>query len=144
MELVGTLEASGQIGVGVKKNIWVDYCIFVEIVMIGLAEAVHLSAMVLGWNFSRCSLVFMGAAGFFCILSALLLAVICVRVGKGREAQKRLRINGKGMWGLWVVFLLLAGSQLFFVCRGNVLYRQGDMMVETVGSFLTRDRKSVV
>ena len=58
------LEGGGRIGAGVKKNIWVDYWIFGEIVIIGLAEMVHLITMVLGWTFERCSLVFMGTAGF--------------------------------------------------------------------------------
>lgn len=133
------LEGGGRIGAGVKKNIWVDYWIFGEIVIIGLAEMVHLITMVLGWTFERCSLVFMGTAGFLGILWAILSAMICVKAGKEKGTRKGAKIKSKEVWSLWAIFFLLVGTQLFFVCRGNVPYRQGDMMVETVESFLSSD-----
>ena len=45
---------------GVKKGLFGDFLIAGEIIIIGLAAAAHLSAIVLGWSFGRCALVFAG------------------------------------------------------------------------------------
>lgn len=40
---------------------------------------------------------------------------------------------------LYGIFALMVALQLIFIVMGNAIYRKGDMMVETVGSFLVSD-----
>lgn len=123
----------------VKKMRMGDYLITGEVVIIGLAAAVHLVGVVTGWSVSRCALLLAGAAAGG--LGGILLFLIWKIKGdhaKGDSWGKRPVLLGreKVLYGL---FLLLFLSQLIFLCVGNTVYRGGDMTVETVGSFLATD-----
>ena len=128
-----------------KKNIWIDYLILGEIVIIGLAEAVHLAAIVFGWTFQRCTMWFLWAVGIVCVLAAGVLVFKCLVLTKNGkqhgagESQKRIWQNDRVEWILFMVFIMLLLSQLLFIWMGQGPYVNGDMMVETVESFLEAD-----
>lgn len=53
-----------------------------------------------------------------------------------RSAEGRRNRTEMVLYGL---FLAVAASQLIFICAGDTMYREKDMTVETVGSFLVSD-----
>lgn len=114
-----------------KKYVFGDYLLILAVVTLGLAEIMHAGALFLGWPISRCSKLF--AVGFL----VLLVAGVAFGVYRGRK-RERVRITGKS-YGWYVLFALLLVSQIAFICLGNGGYRNGDMTVETVGSFLVHD-----
>lgn len=125
-----------------KKNTGMDIILIGMSMVIGLAEAAHLAAMVLGWSFSRCALLFVVAAvGVVCILGGI------YGYGKvtGRQAAGANELSGKKAgknritYILCGVFVLVVLSQMVFIGLGEGIYRQGDMTVETVRSFLAED-----
>jgi len=118
-----------------------------EILMIGLAGTAHLGAVFLGRSFSDC-------VKFFCILlgAALALSVFVILCSltsplwrenrkkpwnlPGAKASVKTETSGRVMA---CVFILLALAQLIWIAANGGTYRQGDMTVETVGSFLCSD-----
>ncbi len=119
-------------------------------VMVGLAEVFHLCAVFLKVPFSRCTMWF-GEAGL--LLAGLSLAVCICRqralaggAASGQVKRMQVKLTGSGYpWGkaekiLAGIFGLLVLSQVIFLLAGGGLYRQGDMTVETVGSFLYADQ----
>lgn len=135
----------GSVPTIVKKNIWMDYLIMGEIVMIGLAEAVHLAAMLFDWTFQRCTMWFLGLVGIVCVLLAGVLVFKCRGAAKGGKGQdvrenRMFFLHGdRAEWILYTVFILLFFSQLLFIWMGQEPYVKGDMTVETVESFLEAD-----
>lgn len=119
-----------------------DMIITAEILAIGMAEAVHLGGVFLGWPFSRCVFVYamllVGAA-----VGAALLAVTKRRHGAAAEEGRGcLGPEGARRWTEalpWGIFVLLALSQLIFIFTGDTVYTDGDMTVETAESFLAAD-----
>ena len=132
-------------GNNVKKNIWVDYLILGEIVMIGLAEAVHLATILFGWTFQQCTRWFLWAVGIMCVLLAGVLAFKCLGLRKNGmlheagESQKQMVPKDWVERILFMVFAMILLSQLLFIWLGQGPYVNGDMMVETVESFLEAD-----
>lgn len=120
-----------------KDNAWADRLLTGEILLIGTAQIAHLWGVFLHRPFSECVLVFI-------VLAAVLLA------GAGGLAVVRLRREGRswklpdksilaGNHGerlLLLILGLLIIGQIFYIAAGSSAYRQGDMTVETVGSFL--------
>lgn len=131
-----------QTGEHVKKNTIGDYLITAEIVMIGLAETVHLAAVFLHWSFAKCVMLFGCMAGIAAV-AGLVLLVFSLRRNLWKkpfsESRRVLDRFGPAEAVLYAVPLLLMVSQLIFICVGNTVYRGGDMTVETVGSFLAAD-----
>ena len=128
---------------GVKKGLFGDFLIAGEIIIIGLAAAAHLSAIVLGWSFGRCALVFAGLVCAALAGGAGVLLFRWIHSGKrffgGEDRIFALRNPGRREGCLYAVFALICLSQLIFICMGDTNYREGDMTVETVGSFLASD-----
>lgn len=99
--------------------------------ILGLAELLHVGAVFLNWPISRCSKLF--AAGLVVFLAAgIAFGVYC-----GRKQEKKSFV-GKNLIG-YTLFAVLVVSQFIFICLGNESFRDGDMTVETVGSFLLYD-----
>ena len=119
-----------------RKNTFGDCLIAGGIAVIGMAEAWHLAAVFLKLAFTDCAR-----------LIAVSLSILLV-LGTGFLIARRKRIFAKdgrktsaGVLGqlFYAAFVLMAVSQLIFIGIGNATYRSGDMMVETVESFLVSD-----
>lgn len=102
------------------------------IALTGVAEAAHLYGVFLHRPLSECAIL-------FGILSALaLIALVTVAIWR-RRRRRQPGIKGEDGLAtriLLVCVILLAVSQLLYIVMGKGVYRQGDMTVETVGSFL--------
>ena len=114
-------------------------------ICIGLAEAAHLGAVVLGWSFSRCVLLFGVAAGTMTILAigVLVLGILSDRkkgkIGKNvRPKQTKTKYNLAACLPA-VAFAMLALWQLAMIRKGLAVYVDGDLTLETVASFLESD-----
>ena len=118
-----------------------DALITGELIMIGLAVAAHITAVFTGQSFSRCAVLFiiflgiaLAAAGCLVLFEKLSGGKpVCVKWGNRASTMDR---TDKILLG---VFLLTAFTQLVFVLWNAGIYTQGDMTVETVGSFLQTD-----
>lgn len=111
----------------------------------GLAEAAHLGAIFLGWSFSDCAMVFCFLTGLAAVMAAAILLWKKKKQGKkGRlkvlDTQAHWQI---GQHKLWTVLIFACGLlvllQLAVIIEGNSVYRQGDLTVEAVNSFLNAD-----
>lgn len=119
-----------------------DFILTGWIICIGLAEAAHLVAVLLGQSFSRTVnliILMYGVLGALCVIILSVHALICRRSrGRGRMALKPSPIGRRQM-----VFSLLAVgvflSQILFLILGSCEYRQWDMTLETVQSILETD-----
>lgn len=129
----------------VKKSIWGDYVITGAVVMIGLAEAVHFGALFLGWSLSRCSVLFgiLLLVALIAVLGAVAVKkYIALAKAKGVEDEKKRQKRKKADLApviTGVIFGAVVLAQVVFICNGGEIYRDGDMTVETVGSFLVND-----
>ncbi len=110
------------------------------LVIIGLAEAAHLAAVFLGWPFSRAIRMFVAEAVGFCAISG------GIWLWSARKSTGRIRRKKESFqlttfrFGLILSFVLLAIWQIVTMMSGDAVYRTGDMMVETVETFLDTDR----
>lgn len=128
-----------------KKGLSGDYLIAGEIVIIGLAAAAHLAAVFFGWSFSRCALLFgvllcagLAGGGGIWLFHRIRSGKPFFR-GENGAAVLRVRFGSRTEGWLYAVFALMFLSQLIFICMGDTDCREGDMTVETVGSFLASD-----
>lgn len=119
-----------------KKLFWTDVVLLFLLAMIGAAEVAQLCGVFLHWPFSRCVPVF----GVTFMLSVSALCGMLFFMGRKQEKTARVREKLSGreklFAGLAVVLFL---SQAGFILCGSEAYVQGDMTVETVGSFLQTD-----
>lgn len=111
------------------------------IIVIGLAGAAHVGAVFSGRSFSDCVIWFGGMTVALLFASAAVLW----RDWHGKMKRKgttiyagRKRPEGPAA-AAFAVFTLLALLQLVWVAAAGQVYRQGDMTVETVNSFLTEN-----
>lgn len=120
-----------------KKYFVGDYMIAGGFVIIGLAEAAHLSAVFLGRSFSDCTVIWL----------ALQVVLLIAAVGHGIVRKCRSEAVGKTRKPFWtkfgladgilfIAFVCIIASQMAFILAAGGGYRQGDMTVETVNSFL--------
>lgn len=126
-----------------------DALIVGELIMIGLAVAAHITAVFTGQSFSRCVILFSVLLGTALVLSAglLLFRGISEKKKGGKEPsckERREKADHREKKDrielfLWGVFFVFAAVQLIFLLRSAGIYTQGDMTVETVGSFLQTD-----
>ena len=65
----------GRLEVGVRKISFGDFLLTGEIIIIGMAEAVHLAALFLGLSFARCSKILGGLTGAAFVFGAGFLLV---------------------------------------------------------------------
>lgn len=101
------------------------------IICIGLAEAAHLTAVVLGWSFSRCVKIFNTSAVLLCVLAVFVLIIS----GKSMANKEKYKSNRL----LWLPFMAVVIAQLWYVTTMQSVYIAGDMTLETVCSFLESD-----
>lgn len=117
-----------------------DYFLAGGFAIVGLAEAAHLSAVFLGHSFSDCAMIWL----------ALQAALLTAAAGHGIVKKCRGETGGKACkpfwtkfgwadWALCIVFVSILVSQIAFILVAGGGYRQGDMTVETVNSFLETD-----
>lgn len=115
-----------------------DYILAGGFVVIGLTEAAHLAAVFLGRSFSTCTVAW------------LMLQAAALTGGIGHGIVRKCRGGAAGKTGKpaqakfgWAdrVLCLILGcvivSQAAYILTADGGYRQGDMTVETVNSFLT-------
>lgn len=150
-----------------KKYTFEDFLITGGIIIIGLAEAAHLAALFLELSFAECSGLLGGLTGAAPVCAAGILLAGRHRAAKGGLGTGRRGKGWDGLRGckaakgdigvgsgesggaegprdrtemvLYGLFLAALASQLIFICRGDTMYREKDMTVETVGSFLASD-----
>lgn len=112
-----------------------DLAVTFFLFMIGASEATHLYGAFLRKPFSMCSLLFAVIAGAVCLFLAFFLYLYQRRkrqtVGKSPIAP--LKATELVMA---VLLLLLFLSQAVYIVLGKGVCRQGDITIETVGSFL--------
>lgn len=103
------------------------------VVIIGAAELAHLCGAFLHKSFGFCTAVFGAAAA-----AAVLLTVVATLLIQGRRKQAKKKAT-IAEWALLGLFLAVVATQILFLLGNREVYRQGDMTVETVGSFLQTD-----
>lgn len=119
------------------------------LMIIGLAEAAHLGACLLGRSFSDC-VIFFGIGVGVCLFAAVLILLIkrnkdkknhILRRKKARERTKRALAGRytKSRQIICVVFGILVMIQLISIITTQSVYLDGDMTLETVNSFLASD-----
>ncbi len=119
------------------------------IISIGLAEAAHLAACMLGRSFSDCIKVF-GIELGICLLVAVVIILLAWQRDKKNAVTRRRRKQKKveralaagpdgGQKLIFVLFGLVVLLQFVTVVTGQSVYVDGDMTVETVNSFLATD-----
>lgn len=123
-----------------------------ELILTGLTVTAHLAAVFTGQSFSRCRIMFsviLGAA----LLFAVGLCFFCLIrdfTGKAHKngkkehredpsAVKEIKKPDSVERILMGIFLVLALAQLVYLLWNAGVYTQGDMTLETVGSFLQTD-----
>lgn len=115
-----------------------DGMVSLLILLIGAAEAAHLFGVFFHRPFSQCVLLF---GGFAAAALVLMLGIVLWLSRKKKtekaevKAEKSIRTQQLSA-ALFGVMVLL---QIVFIVFGAGAYRQGDMTVETVGSFLQTD-----
>lgn len=135
---MGTLRILGGSRTAQEKCL-ADAVLTGGIICIGLAEAAHLTAVVIGWSFSRCVNVF--CVG---IIGLTLVSVVMIWIQR-RKGQKEMlgsyaghKLTGAQLPG--VLFVLVVIGQLIYVLTMQGIYVDGDMTLETVVSFLETDQ----
>lgn len=120
-----------------KKDSFADITVLFFIMVIGAAEAAHLSGVFFHRSVSGCTMIF----GMLAVLSAAALSAF--EVLRTRRAAVREKAGGSRFSLherlLLALFVLLAVSQILFMLIGKNVYIQGDMILETVSSFLETD-----
>lgn len=110
-----------------------DIIVTFLILLTGAAEAAHLFGVFLNRPFSECVVVFGVLA--LAALAVTVFAVLWRLRRKGKSAAVKRRWTGAEKV-LLAVFAGLLLTQIVYIVMGKNIYRQGDMTVETVGSFL--------
>lgn len=120
-------------GAQARKMYMADRFVTGWIIVIGLAEAVHLAAAFLNRSFSDAVLLFeIGMA-------VLTLASAVFGIRRSGERKKSDFHSTSLLAGLFLVFILLVVWQIATVMSTGNVYREGDMTAETVESFLTTE-----
>ncbi len=133
-----------------------DALITGELILTGLAVTAHVAAVVTGQSFSRCTMYFTGLLGAGALITAALCLFYLIHGYAFRSGHKAsAHGEGKGHAGkpaagvvraaepaerlLFFIFCGLVAAQLACLLGNAGVYAQGDMTVETVGSFLQTD-----
>ena len=120
-----------------KQDRFSDRCITAFLLTIGAAEAAHLCTLVLHGRFSFCALLTAVAVSVVWVGYAGLLA-LQARRKKTEKAGKAAALSGQEKL-LLVILGCILSAQLAFIVSGDSVYRDVDMTVETVVSFLQTD-----
>lgn len=112
-----------------------------ELILTGLAVTAHLAAVFTGQSFSRCRILFLGILGAALLLAAGLWLLYLIKRKSKEEplAANEIKNPDREDRILTGIFLMLALAQLVYLLWNAGVYTQGDMTVETVGSFLRTD-----
>lgn len=126
-------------GVMGKRDSFADISVIFLIMVTGAAEASHLFGVFFHRTFFECTVIF----GVLAVISAMALLILTVfRHHRGlvqeKDREKRCCLSLSEKL-LLVLFMFLVVSQILFILIGKNVYVQGDMTVETVGSFLQTD-----
>ena len=114
-------------------------------ICIGLAEAAHMGAVVLGWSFSRCVLLFGMGIGVVTLFAVGVLVISWLLDRKKGKNVRNIQLsmtkkNVELAASLPVgIFALLTLWQLAMIWQGQAVYVDGDLTLETVASFLESD-----
>lgn len=119
-----------------KQNRFSDRCITAFLLTIGAAEAAHLCALVLHRRFSFCALLTAVAVIVVLVGYACLLALQARKKRNGETGKAPLSGQEKL---LLVILGCIMLAQLAVIVSGDSVYRDADMTVETVVSFLRTD-----
>ncbi|MCM1189479.1 MAG: DUF6077 domain-containing protein [bacterium] len=120
-----------------KNYCFTDIIASAVILLIGGAEAAHLYGVFPGGTLGKCCVLFAVLTAL--ALAALTGAVFICRRSRPQDGTVTNTPWTKGEWILLAVFLTVVMTQLFYLFSGRSVYRQGDMTLETVGSFLECD-----
>ena len=117
-----------------KRDSFADITIMYLIMLIGAAEVAHLFGTFFHKSVSGCTMIY----GVLAVLSAAVLAAY------ETFRNRRAAVREKALYSLHerlllAFFVILAVSQILYMVLGKNVYVQGDMTVETVGSFLQTD-----
>lgn len=104
--------------------------------VIGVTEVCHLAAVFLKMSFTGCAMLLAAFLGILLAAGTGFLIVRRKHIFRSFREERSLNASEALLWGL---FALIVISQLIFIGMGNAIYRKGDMMAETVGSFLVSD-----
>lgn len=110
-----------------KQDSFGDITVLLLIMTIGAAEAAHLCGVFFHRPVSECTVI-------FGVLAAVAVGLAILNVLRHRR-RPALAETGEGKL-LFVIFAVLVISQVLFITVGKNASIQGDMTVETVGSFL--------
>lgn len=122
-----------------KRDSYAEITILFFIMVIGAAEAAHLSGVFFHRPVSQCTVIF----GVLSALSAVALSAFEALWFRKAAVKEKVQ-EGRHHFSLFeklllALFVFLAASQILFILIGKNVYMQGDMTVETVGSFLETD-----
>lgn len=116
-----------------------DFFLTGYIICIGLAEAAHFVGAFLGRSFSDCVKLFVLLYGAMSVLSILIFTIdLLVRRRRWGKlwTSKEKSVFKASEFVVWIFVFLAILSQLLFLILGNYGYKQWDITLETVQSFL--------
>lgn len=126
----------------IRETVLSDSVLTGYLIMIGLAEAAHMGACVLGWSFSDCMKLF-ALMLVVCLAAAVGILLWDKHRRKSPGKRKPFRKNRKPVTTkehmLFIVFAALVLIQIMQIVLQKEVYLGGDMTVETVNSFLVTD-----
>ncbi len=126
-----------------------ESCLYGLCALIGVTEAAHLAGVFLHWELKRVALLLWAVAGMLSAVSALWLFVERLREKKTAESapKKNAKETAAGIWSkrreasVWLaaLFGLSVLLQIIVIVTQDAYYRDGNMTLETVQSFLAHD-----
>lgn len=131
---------------GLGTSIWINYknidksvnlweCYLLGLIgCMGMFEIAHLAGVFLEIELSGCGTIVCIGLGAIAIVSA-----ICVVVKRPVPAGIKLK-KQNGIWIPGILFLLLMGMQIYYVLSVPMAFTSGDIMQETVCSFLSENK----
>ena len=123
-----------------KKNpqeiLFSDSYLLGLLAFIGMGEMAHLSGFFMNWTLTHTGLMFALLVALMMLFSLMITWYMFFY----RKVRFFSRLSGEAFpWGIPVAFLLLLGGQLLFLYCRNPLVVSGDIIPETVQSFLAED-----
>lgn len=121
---------------------WKDAYLTGFMVLIGLAEAAHLTAVFLKWSFSKAVNMFAVLMVAVCLLT-ILLYLINLFINKTKKLSDKEQSDFSNPTSTHQILLILFGFsvllQVIILITGENIDRVGDITLETVQSFLASD-----
>ncbi len=117
---------------GKYSHTWKDSYITGVIITIGLTEAVHLMAVFLRQAFSMIAKIWVALI----LITSLIAFIICFMKMINKK-KKRIKSSVEYIEKIYLLFGLSVMIQFVMLMTGNELYRESNMMVETVQTFIS-------